>query len=97
MMLWTGLSIGAEPDGRMSLLSLGMKQLQLPDLLLVARKSEGNAALGAFFDFLGMLAKFGKPLPEGDTVGRSAAERLPVRYVPSPIDAAVQVWRVELP
>jgi hypothetical protein len=97
MMLWTGLSIGSEPDGRMSLLSLGMKQLQLPDLLLVAQKSAGNAALGTFFDFLGFLARFGKPLPEGDTVGRSAQERLPVRYVPSPIDATTQVWRVELP
>ena len=97
MMLWTGLSIGAEPDGRMSLLSLGMKQLALPDLLLVARKSEGNAAMGTFFDLLGYLARLGKPLPEGDTVGRTAAERLPVRYVPSPVDPAARVWRVELP
>ena len=36
------------------------------------------------------------PLPDGDTVGRTAAEKLPVHYVPSPVDAEVKVWRVEL-
>ena len=34
--LWIGVSIAREADGRLSLLSLGMKQLELPDLLLVA-------------------------------------------------------------
>ena len=94
--LWTGVSVAGEADGRLSLLSLGMKQLNLPDLLLVAPKSASDAALETFFDLLGYLAELGKPLPEGDTVGRSADERLPVRYVPSPIDGATKVWRVEL-
>jgi hypothetical protein len=31
-----------------------------------------------FFDFLGYVAELGKPLPKGDTVGRTADERLPV-------------------
>jgi Domain of unknown function (DUF4261) len=97
MMLWTGLSMGSEPGGRISLLSLGMKQLGLPDLMLVARQSEGNGALGTFFDLLGYLAQIGRPLSEGETVGRTDVERLPVSYVPSPINAAVKVWRVELP
>jgi hypothetical protein len=95
--LWTGVSIAREPDGRMSLLSLGMQQLGLPDLLLVAPKSAGKDALATFFDLLAYLAERGEPLPEGDTVGRSADERLPVRYVPSPIDPGKTVWRVELP
>jgi hypothetical protein len=33
---------------------------------------------------------------DGDTVGRTAAEKLPVHYVPSPVDPKVKVWRVEL-
>jgi hypothetical protein len=33
---------------------------------------------------------------EGDTVGRTCDERLPVRYVPSPVDPTTQVWSVEL-
>jgi hypothetical protein len=96
IMLWTGVSVAGEADGRLSLLSLGMNQLNLPDLLLVAPKSASDAALETFVDLLGYLAQVGKPLPEGDTVGRSADERLPVRYVPSPIDGTTKVWRVEL-
>jgi Domain of unknown function (DUF4261) len=94
--LWTGVSLAREQDGRLSLLSLGMDQLNLPDLLLVAPKSTGNDALATFFDFLGYVAERGKPIPEGETVGRTADERLPVKYVTSPIDPSKKVWRVEL-
>jgi len=96
IMLWTGVSVAHAKDGRLSLLSMGMKQLNLPDLLLIAPKSKGNAALATFFDFLSYSAEFGKPLPEGDTIGRTADERLPIHYVPSPLDPKVKVWRVEL-
>ena len=96
IMLWTGLSVTSEKYGRLSLLSLGMKQLNLPDLLLVAPKSARNEALTTFFDLLNYLAELGKPIPEGDTVGRTESERLPVHYVQSPIDPSTKVWRVEL-
>jgi hypothetical protein len=96
LMLWTGVSTAREADGRLSLLSLGMNQLNLPDLLIIAEKSGGNEALGTFFDFLGYVSKLGKPLPEGDTIGRTENERLPVRYVPSPLDPSKKVWRVEI-
>jgi hypothetical protein len=96
MMLWTGVSLAREADGRLSFLSTGMKQLELPDLLLIAPKSAGNTALATFFDLLIYLAQIGKPLPEGDTVGRTADERLPVHYVTSPVDRNAKVWRVEL-
>jgi Domain of unknown function (DUF4261) len=96
IMLWTGVSVAREADGRMSLLSVGMKQLNLPDLLLIAPKSMGNDALDPFFTFLTYVARFGKPLPEGDTIGRSETEKLPVQYVPSPLDPKTRVWRLEL-
>lgn len=96
LMLWTGVSRADESEGRISFLSLGMQQLQLPDLLLVAPKSEGDAALATFFDLLSYVAERGTELPEGDTVGRSETERLPVHYVPSPLDAKTKVWRVEM-
>lgn len=44
LMLWTGVSIGRERDRRRSLLSLGMQQLTLPDLLLIAPKQESLAS-----------------------------------------------------
>jgi len=73
-----------------------MKQLNLPDLLLVVPRSASNDALGTFFDFLGYVIELGKPLPDGDTLDRTADERLPVHYVPSPLDSSKKVWRVEL-
>jgi hypothetical protein len=96
MMLWAGVNIARDGKGRLSLLSQGMKQLNLPDLLLLAPESAGNAALGALFDFLVYAATRSQPLPEGDTIGRTADERLPVHYLPSPIDSNVKVWSVEL-
>jgi len=96
LMLWSGISIAREADGRLSLLSLGMKQFDLPDLMLIAPKSmKGQAALATFFDLLAYEAERGKPIPAGETVGRTADERIPVEYVPSPLDNNKQVWRVE--
>lgn len=97
LMLWTGVSIARDGDNRLSLLSLGMRQLGLPDLLLTAPASSGSDALGTFFDFLSYLATRGEAIPDGDTLGRSSDERLEVRYVASPVDPAKKVWSVDLP
>lgn len=95
--LWTGVSLAQTPEGRLSLLSLGMRQLELPDLLLTAPKERAQDALALLFDLLNYLAKRGRPIPAGDTVGRSATERLKVSYVDSPVDPSVKVWHVALP
>jgi hypothetical protein len=94
--LWSGVSIAREADGRLSLLSLGMKQLELPDLLLVAPSGKADEALPMLYDLLAYVVSRGRPLADGDTVGRAAAEKLPVHYVPSPVDPKMKVWRVEL-
>lgn len=98
MTLWTGVSVVREPGGRLSLLSLGMEQqLDLPNLLLTApEKTQTEELLGMFFDLLSYVTQRGEPLPDGDTVGRANGERVPVHYVPSPVDKSKQVWRIEL-
>lgn len=97
MMLWSGVSIAQEKDDRLSLLSLGMEQLDLPNLLLVVGKGSKSVAIETMYDLLAYVAERGEPLPEGDTVGRTNNERLPVHYVKSPVDSKKKVWRVELP
>jgi len=97
IMLWTGVSVAFESPTRVSLLSLGMRQLDLPDLLLTAPRRMGNDALGMFFDLLSYLARREEPINDGETVGRSEEEHLVVRYVPSPIAEGQLVWRVEVP
>ncbi|HXU69230.1 MAG TPA: DUF4261 domain-containing protein [Polyangia bacterium] len=94
--LWTGVSMARDGASRLSLLSLGMKQLGLPELLLTAPKGDAGRAFETFFDLLAYVAERGKALPDGDTVGRSESERLPVHYVASPIKPGERVWRVDL-
>jgi hypothetical protein len=98
--LWSGLSVASDRDHpeRMSLVSLGMSQLELPDLeLTVPGGSSKDEALDVFYQFLQYTITRGAAIPEGDTVGRSAEERLKVRYVRSPVDPEKKVWRVDLP
>ncbi len=74
--LWTGVSLAKQSDGHLELLSLGMEQLHLPDLLLVAPARAGNDALSTLFRFLDYMVESGKAIPEGDTIGRTAEEEL---------------------
>ena len=95
LVLWIGVSIARE-GGRYVLLSYGMNQFDLPDLLLVSPPAKSEGAIPFMLDLLGMVVEGGKPLPEGDTVGRTATEKLAVHYVPSPVDKKAKVWRVEM-
>lgn len=93
--LWNGLSIAEEAPNRVSMLSLGMSQLNLPDLLCVGSSAELGDLMERFFSLLAYVAGRGAPIPDGDTIGASEQERIPVNYVPSPIDPESSVWRVE--
>jgi hypothetical protein len=94
-MVWTGLSL-ARQGNRVSLLSTGMEAMTgLPDLLLTAPRQQANDALGFFYDLLGYVVRGGTALPEGHAVGRTAEEKLHIRYVPSPVDATRKVMSVD--
>ena len=97
VMLWTGLSIAAEEGDRLSLLSMGMDQLDLPDLMLTSPQKGANDALRFFFDLLVFVIRREAALPDGDTIGRTPDEKLVIRYVTSPADEEAKVWRVDLP
>jgi hypothetical protein len=94
--LWNGVSIARADDGRLELLSLGMGQLGLPNLLLVVPKGKANDAIPALFDLLADSVSRGAAIPDGDTVGPTEHDRWPVRYVTSPVDPKAKVWRVEM-
>ncbi len=94
LMLWNGVSVAKEDD-RVSLLSLGMSQLELPNLLLTAPATDVNDALAYMFDLLAYVTSRGAALPEGDTIGGSADERIEIRYQPSPVVGDADVWRVD--
>ncbi len=95
--LWTGLSVATPAPDRVSLLSLGMRALGLPNLELVAPRRESENALAFFFDLLGYVVRRGAPIPDGDSLGRTAEEKLVARYIPSPILEGDEVLYLELP
>jgi hypothetical protein len=98
VLVWFGVTSGEESADRTGILSMGMKQLDLPDVLVSVRKAATDANAIAFvYDLLLYVIKFGKALPDGDTVGRADGESLPVHYVDSPIEPGTKVMRVELP
>lgn len=94
--LWSGVR-RREAAGRIELVSLGLRQLGLPELLLTAPAGQRHEALAWFVDLQAGVVKDGQPLREGERVGRSDAERLTVRYETSPLRDDEEVWRVDLP
>jgi len=98
--IWSGFSVASDRGDpqRMSIVSLGMGQVGLPDLEISSPRSRPTGETVAFMmDLLGYVLERGKAIPEGETVGRTEVERLPVTYVASPVDPAKKVWRVVLP
>jgi hypothetical protein len=95
IMLWTGISRANDGPGRVSLLSLGMKQFGLLDLMVSA--PVGGDPLTFMLDMLTYCIQRGANIPDRDTVGRSANEKLRVRYEPSPINPELNVARIDIP
>ncbi|MEW5740297.1 MAG: hypothetical protein AB1938_15295 [Myxococcota bacterium] len=94
--LWVGVSVTPEEAGRSSLLSFGMAQLGLPDLLLDAPSRELEDAADFFFSALATIAERGRAPDEGETIPRSLLSRPRVRFVASPVDARARVWKLAL-
>ncbi len=86
-----------ESDTRMSFLTHGMARYGREDFYVTC-PIRGKGALDFVYGMVRwMLTDPDKQLPTGDTVGRSAEERLVIHRVASPIDASVQVIRLDLP
>lgn len=95
--VWTGVSVAREGEDRVSLLSLGMGQFGMEDLLLTGPIDEAGEAIEMFFDLLAYAVRRGSAVQPGETVGRSDEERIEVAAAESPIDPEARVWRVDLP
>jgi len=95
--LWMGVSLTPEPGGRTSVLSFGMQQLSLPDLLLTGPAAdELPDTIDFFFSALATVAERARAPEEGETIPRSLISRPRVSYGASPVDAAVRVWKLDL-
>ena len=92
----THKAIHAQELLQFGLLSLGMAQLRLPNLLLTGPLGRKDDAVEWFLSLLEYAAARCAVPKDGETVGRSADECMLVRHVPSPRDENDTVWRVEM-
>lgn len=95
VMVWTGVSRARPSPDRVSLLSLGMDQFGIKNLMVNAPGSMGQDLVMNFFQLLDYAIQRGDAIPEGDTVGESETQRLRVKYEPSPIDPSQTIWRID--
>lgn len=96
--LWTGFELVQDGAERASMLTLGMRrQLGIMELRVTAPRADLAEYVGAMFDILAYAARRGSAIPAGETIGRSAEERLEVRHEPSPADPKEPVWRIDFP
>ncbi len=96
LILWSGVSIARGPN-EVSLLTTGLRQFELPELMVVAKPEDGNEALAYLFDLGGYVVGRGEAIPAGDTVGRTQSEKMRVEYQVSPLAPDEQMAVVRLP
>jgi Domain of unknown function (DUF4261) len=96
LMAWSGVR-SARDGNNVSLLSTGLRQFELPELMVRAKADQGNEALAYLFDLGAYIVSRGEALPDGDTVGRTAKEKMRVTYEASPFTATEKIAVVTLP
>lgn len=97
MLICIDITAGREPDGELSLLTHNMQRYGREDFYIIV----GEDASGAMDYVLNlvswMLADRDYHLPTGDTVGRTADEKIKVQRVSNPTGEGENVIKLELP
>ena len=91
------VTIAREPGDRMSFLTHGLWPRGREEFFITC-SPRGKGALDFVFMMVRwMLAEPDKALPTGDTVGRTATEKLRVQRIPNPAHPEQQAIRLDLP
>jgi hypothetical protein len=94
--LTVNLSLGPESEGRLSLLSHGMVRYGREEFYLTGSRAQMPDALDLVLALIRWLATSDHQLPTGETVGRSAEEKLEVKRQPHPVAIDQMVIRLDL-
>ena len=97
MLVSVDLTMAAEGEGRMSVLSHGMERYGREEFYVTASQTEKGALDFTMSMVTWLLYDADKELPTGDTVGRSAEEKLIVQRVANPTGEGPEVIRLDLP
>jgi hypothetical protein len=90
------ITAAAEPDERMSFLTHGMERYGREEFFITC-PIQGKGALDFVFGLVRwLLTDLEKQLPTGDTIGRTAEEKILVQRVPNPTGSGSEVIRLDL-
>jgi AcrR family transcriptional regulator len=90
------VTAAGEPDDRVSFLTHGLTRYGREEFFITASQ-RGKGAVDFLLDLVNwMLADPDKHLPTGETVGRTAEEKITIQRVPSPLGEGPEVIRLDL-
>jgi hypothetical protein len=97
--LWSGVSYGRVPKhpDLVSFLSRGLRRLGLKEIEVWVPIDKRGEGLDALLNLVEYTAQRGADIPDRDTFGREAGEKLRVRHVRSPVDQGEKVVLIRLP
>jgi hypothetical protein len=95
LLIWIGFHPVRNEAGA-SVFTTGLDAFDLMDLEVRDSKHEPSVILERLLDLAAYCILTGKPLKDGDTVGHSDAERIPVKHVPSAFIPGRMVCRIVL-
>ena len=90
------VTVAGEDRNRASLLTHGMQRYGREELYVTTPRRKGGEALAFVWDIAQWLLSIEKAPPTGDTVGRTAEEKVRVKRVPSPTGRGSKVVRLDL-
>ncbi len=94
--LVTGLSLARDSENIVSVLTKGLRRLGLREFLITVPTGELQDGITYILDLVGYVVNRQQQLGDGETVGRSADERLLVRHQRSPVNESEEVVTVDL-
>lgn len=90
------LTVAGEGPRRASLLTHGMQRYGREEIYVTAARDQASEALNFIWGIADWLLSSDEKLPTGDTVGRTAEEKVKVQRVPNPTGEGPQVIRLDL-
>jgi Domain of unknown function (DUF4261) len=94
--LWVGHKMGREEDGSVSFYTIGMPRFGTRDVEVQHTRADIQVAFETMSYVSQYLVRQGPVINDGDTIGRSAEEKIKVTFGPSVYDPTKEVYRLGL-
>ncbi len=92
--LWFGVSVARPADDAIEFLSVGLRYVAHPDLLITARIADADDAFSFLYDCASYAIENGRTLRAGESIGISETHALAITDVESPVEPGVSVLSI---